>query len=42
MLSASLNSCVAGRYLPDQNLIFDTDTQLVYANIGTAQSHNAF
>ena len=25
------------RYLPDQNLIFDTATQLVYANIGTLQ-----
>ena len=24
------------RYLPDQNLIFDSATQLVYANIGTA------
>ncbi len=27
-----------GRYLPDHNLIFDTATQLVYANIGTLQS----
>jgi hypothetical protein len=33
---AMFMSC--GRYLPDQNLIFDTATELVYANIGTLQS----
>ena len=29
-------SRVLGRYLPDQDLIFDSTTQLLYANIGTA------
>ena len=29
-----VSSCRSGRYLPDSNLIFDTATQLVYANIG--------